>query len=316
VAQSRRYVKQQKLGEGTYSSVFRGSDCLTGEVVAMKFVRMDLEEDGIPSSSLREISILTRLKHPNILDLKTVVREGQNLFLVLEFMDFDVKRWLNSGARQCPVDLLRSYSYQLLCGCCFLHSHSVIHHNLQSSHLLINRNGLLKICDFGSIILIEHPLSIPERRMTVVSNLAPELLIDPPITNFAIDIWSCGCIIAELACGRPLFCGDCPVDQLLKICQTRGTPTEEEWPEFYKRMPPEMQFPREQPSPLSELFPMAEPDLVDLLEKLLDVNPRTRISAEDALQHRYFKPLPEVLVNMCFPFIDNEEQLAVQKSAE
>jgi serine/threonine protein kinase len=155
-------VKLQKLGDGRYSSVFQGSDCSTGEVVAMKSIRMDLEEDGIPSSSLCEISILTRLKHTNTLDLKTVVREDQNLLLVLKFMEFDVKRWLNNGTRQCPIDLLRFYSYRLLCDCCFLHSHGVIHHNLQSSQVLMNRNGLLKVCDFGSAILVEHLLSIPE----------------------------------------------------------------------------------------------------------------------------------------------------------
>jgi serine/threonine protein kinase len=129
---------------------------------------MDLEEDGIPASSLRELSILARLKHPNILDLKTVVREDQSLLLILEFVDLGVKRRVNNGAGHCTNDLLCSYSDQLLCGCCFLHSHGVIHQYLQSSHVLINKNGLLKICDLGSAVLIERSLSIPERRMTLI----------------------------------------------------------------------------------------------------------------------------------------------------
>jgi serine/threonine protein kinase len=250
---------------------------------------------------LRETTALKNANHPNIIGLKGVIWDGPNLQLVLEFMDSDIKRWLNYGTRKCEADLLRSYAFQLLCGCAVLHLHGIVHHNLQPSHVLINKHGLLKLCDFGSAILSEFPRSVPEQKLTLVSYRAPELLIEPPIADYPVDIWSCGCIIAELARGTPLFCGDCAVDQLLKICQTMGSPTRNEWPEFYKRTHPEMQFPNGPTPPLGDLVPTGDPALLNLLSKLLKVNPAKRATAAEALRHPYFDQLPAVLRATCLP---------------
>jgi serine/threonine protein kinase len=149
MATTARYIKQQKLGEGTYSRIFRGLDTNTNETVTLKLVRLDLEEDGIPPSALRETTALKNATHPNIISLKSVVWDGPNLQLVLEFMDSDIKRWLNYGARKYDADLLRSYTFQVLCGCAALPLHGIVHHNLQPSHVLINRNGCSRYATSG-----------------------------------------------------------------------------------------------------------------------------------------------------------------------
>jgi serine/threonine protein kinase len=267
---------------------------------------MDLEDDGIPASSLREISVLRTVNHPNILSLKDVFSESSNLCLVLEFMDMDLKRWLSSGSRHCPPDLLRSYVFQMLCGCQALHLRGIVHRNIDPSHCLINRNGMLKLCDFSTVFWTEYPRAVPRPRLEMTWYRAPETLVDEGAVDFAVDIWSCGCVVAELVRGSPLFCGDCAIDQLMNICQGIGTPTHAEWPELYELADPEMRFPDIPPPPFTTLVPTDDPELIDLLALLLQANPARRIAAEDALRHSYFHGLPSTIVDFFMTGLGDE----------
>lgn len=290
------YKVQQKLGEGTYCSTFRAEYIPTGEVVIIKVVRIDTDEDGIPSSCLRAISILKAFKHINIVNLRDVICEESNLRLVHEFMDRDLKSYIRRGTMN--KALLRSYAFQILCSVYFLHSHGVIHQNIQPENLLINRGGLCKLTGFETSVLYNHPSSRFDGEITMLWYRAPELLIEEQTHDFAIDLWSCGCVIAEMATGSPLFTGDSPVDQLMKICTVLGTPSESDWPSFYRHINRDIPLPKGPFVGLSETLPEADSDLVDLLSRLLTLNPEKRINAKEAVKHSFFRDLPEALTDM------------------
>ncbi|OHS94796.1 Cell division control protein 2 like protein [Tritrichomonas foetus] len=296
------YTKFQKLGEGTYCSVFRAVNSTTNEVVALKIVRMDQEEDGIPGSSLREVSLLRALSHPNVINLLDVLCEGSKLQLIFEFMDRDLKRYLEGGRRTIKGDLLRSYTFQLLCGLLYLHSNGVVHQNIRPENLLIKKNGFLKIGDFGSAVSFQRPLTPIDGKMTMLWYRAPELVVDSPEYDHSIDIWSCGCVIAEMIKGTVLFGGDSPVDQLMKICKVIGTPTDEDWPDFGNYVNPQIKLPKGIPIGLKTVLPNdVDPLLLDLLSRMLTLNPSKRITAKEAVHHEYFKNLQQTLIDICLP---------------
>lgn len=294
------YTEYQKLGEGTYCSVFRAIHSETKEPVALKMIRMDTEEDGIPSSSIREISVLQSLQHTNIIKLRDVVCEGARLSLVFEFMNRDLKRYLERA--QIKPDLLRSYAFQILCGVYFLHTRGIVHQNIRPENMLINSGGLLKLCDFGTAVLCHKSLAISEMA-TMLWYRAPELLVECPFYDFPVDMWSCGCVLAEMARGTVLFAGDSPVDQLMKVCKGLGPPDRDDWPEFYSLVNPEIQLPQPPFAGVDGLVP-GDPELKDLVGRLLTMNPAKRITAREAVRHPYFKDLPAPLRDMCLDTIE------------
>ena len=147
------YQKQEKLGEGTYGVVYKAVDKRTGEVVALKRIRLEQEEEGIPATSIREISILKELHHPNVVDLKEVINSQGKLTLVFEYLEKDLKKFLDSQRSPLQPNLIQSYAYQILCGLCYCHCHRIIHRDMKPQNLLLNRQGLIKLCDFGLVPL-------------------------------------------------------------------------------------------------------------------------------------------------------------------
>lgn len=144
-----KYEKLEKIGEGTYGTVFKGKNRETQEIVALKRVRLDDDDEGVPSSALREICLLKELKHKNIVRLSDVLHSEKKLTLVFEHCDQDLKKYFDSLNGEIDSALVKSFMYQLLRGLAFCHSHNVLHRDLKPQNLLINENGELKLADFG-----------------------------------------------------------------------------------------------------------------------------------------------------------------------
>jgi len=288
-----RYQMEQKIGEGTYGEVYKAIDSHTGQTIAMKKIRLlDAEEEGVPSTTLREISLLKELSHfPQVVKLLDVIHKNFKLLLVFEFLDQDLHAYINSTEGMISPALVKSYMYQLLSGVSHCHAHRVFHRDLKPQNLLIDKQGFLKIADFG----LARAFSIPMRSYTheVVTQWyrAPEILLGMPRYSVAIDVWSVGCIFAELATKKPLFPGDSEIDQLFKISRVLGTFNEENWPGVTKLPAYNASFPSWKPQDLSRMIPQLDANGIDLLQKMLVYCPGKRISAKRALSHPYFDDL-------------------------
>jgi len=287
-----KYEKLEKIGEGTYGTVFKAKNRETQEVVALKRVRLDDDDEGVPSSALREICLLKELKHKNIVRLYDVVHSDRKLTLVFEYCDQDLKKYFDSCNSEIDQSVVKSLMYQLLRGLAFCHAHNVLHRDLKPQNLLINKNMELKLADFGLARAFGIPVRCYSAEVVTLWYRPPDVLFGAKLYNTSIDMWSSGCIFAEIAnAGRPLFPGGDVDDQLKRIFKLLGTPTEESWPGV-------SQLPDFKPMPLyhpSMTFGQVVPNLSskgrDLLQRLLICNPNQRLAAEPALQHPYFTDL-------------------------
>ena len=298
---SSRYLRESKLGEGTYGVVYKAIDTQNGETVALKIMKFDQEEDGIPPTTLREMSILRSISHTNIISLKDVIIQPGSLILIQEYLDYNLRQLLIKVKRSLDLPLIRSYSFQLLCGIFVLHTHRIIHRDIKPENLLLDVKGFLKICDFG----LSRYFTLPLRQYSpdVVSEWyrAPELLFGTKFYELSIDIWSAGCIIAEMIRGVPLFQGDSDLDQMHQIFKVLGTPTEDTMPNYadlQKDFPGITQYPR---ADLSEILKTDDEFLIDLVSKMLQYDPMKRLTAQDALKHPFFDSIPFQIKKMCWP---------------
>lgn len=295
------YQKQEKLGEGTYGVVYKAIDKRTGDVVALKRIRLEQEEEGIPATSIREISILKELHHPNVVDLREVINSQGKLTLVFEYLDKDLKKFLDSQRSPLQPNLVQSYAYQILCGLCYCHCHRIIHRDMKPQNLLLNRQGLIKLCDFGLARAFTIPLRNYTHEVVTLWYRAPEILFGSQLYSLPIDIWSTGCIIAEMITKKPLFPGDSEIDELYSIFKILGTPTEDNFPGVTQFTTYTSTFPKWQPKRLEDIMPDADPLAIDLISQMLVYDPAKRISAKAALDHPYFKTLSPELKAKCRP---------------
>ncbi|KAJ3200764.1 cyclin-dependent kinase 5 [Entophlyctis luteolus] len=263
-----KYQKIEKLGEGTYGIVYKAQNRDTDDIVALKRIRLENEDEGVPCTAIREISLLKELKHPNIIKLYDVIHTEKKLTLVFEHMDSDLKKFMDSCGGDVDSQTTKHLMYQLLRGIAFCHEHRVLHRDLKPQNLLINKRFDLKLGDFG----LARAFGIPD------------VLMGSRHYSTSIDIWSVGCIMGELASGRALFPGQSVRDQLLKIFKVLGTPN------MAKNggIAGIQDFPLYDKANLAELLPRLDANGIDLLGKLLEYVPERRISAEAALQHPYF----------------------------
>mmetsp|Transcript_11379 Transcript_11379/g.34301 ORF Transcript_11379/g.34301 Transcript_11379/m.34301 type:complete len:245 (+) Transcript_11379:94-828(+) len=200
-----RYQRIDKIGEGTYGVVYKASDKATGEIVALKKIRLEAEDEGIPSTAIREISLLKELQHPNIVRLYDVVHTERRLTLVFEYLDQDLKKYLDICEGGLETTILKSFLYQLLCGVAFCHTHRVLHRDLKPQNLLINREGKLKLADFGLARAFGIPVRSYTHEVVTLWYRAPDVLMGSRTYSTPVDIWSVGCIFAEMATSKPLF---------------------------------------------------------------------------------------------------------------
>lgn len=213
------YVMTEKpVGKGTYGVVYKAKMKDTAKMVALKKIKLDLEDEGIPSTALREISLLKELVHPNIVQLIDVEHQQNpsKLYLVFEWLDRDLRNYLDNSTRMSP-QLLRSYMSQLLQGLDYCHAHSVFHRDLKPQNLLIDANGMLKIADFGLARAFSLPFRTYTHEVVTLWYRAPEILLGQKRYGLPVDMWSVGTIFAEMVTRKPLWPGDCEIDELFRI---------------------------------------------------------------------------------------------------
>merc|ERR1719486_1167380 len=283
-----QYEKLEKVGEGTYGVVYKAQDG-DGRIYALKTIRLEAEDEGIPSTAIREISLLKELQHPNIVRLCDVIHTERKLTLVFEFLDQDLKKLLDMCDGGLDPESTRSFLVQLLRGIAHCHHHRVLHRDLKPQNLLINLKGALKLADFGLARAFGIPVRSYTHEVVTLWYRAPDVLMGSRKYSTPVDIWSVGCIFAEMINGRSLLPGSTDQDQLIKIFKTLGTPTEVSWPNVAELPDWKPDFPMYPAQPWKQITPNLEDDGLDLLEQLLQYDPNQRISGKAALNHRYFQ---------------------------
>ncbi|XP_055836824.1 cyclin-dependent kinase 1 [Episyrphus balteatus] len=292
------FQKIEKIGEGTYGVVYKGRNKVTGQIVAMKKIRLESEDEGIPSTAIREISLLKELKHPNIVCLEDVLMEENRLYLIFEFLSMDLKKYMDSLPMDKMMDpeLVRSYLYQITNAILFCHRRRVLHRDLKPQNLLINNNGVIKVADFGLGRSFGIPVRIYTHEIVTLWYRAPEVLLGSPRYSCPVDIWSIGCIFAEMSTRKPLFQGDSEIDQLFRMFRILRTPTEDIWPGVTSLPDYKTTFPYWSTNQLANQVKKLNSVGLDLIKKMLVYDPVHRISAKAVLEHPYFDGFDKKLV--------------------
>ncbi|KAK3136331.1 hypothetical protein QOZ80_5BG0431880 [Eleusine coracana subsp. coracana] len=282
------FEKLAKIGQGTYSIVYKARDLDSGKIVALKkvrFVNMDPESVRFMA---REIYILRRLDHPNVIKLEGIItsRVSQSLYLVCEYMEHDL-----SGLIASPG--LKLTEPQLLHGLDHCHKSGVLHRDIKGSNLLIDDNGVLKIADFG--LAISYDPSNPQpltRRVVTLWYRPPELLLGATEYDVGVDMWSTGCIVAELFSGKPIMPGRTEVEQIHKIFKLCGSPSDNYCQK--SKVPETAMFKPQQEYKrcVSEIFKDLPSSAVALIDSLLSLEPEVRGTAASALQSDFFGTEP------------------------
>ncbi|XP_047335187.1 cell division control protein 2 homolog C-like [Impatiens glandulifera] len=297
-----KYEKLEKVGEGTYGKVYKAKDKETGQLVALKKTRLEMDEEGVPPTALREVSLLQMLSHSLYIVRLLCVEHVDNkhgkplLYLVFEYLDTDLKKFIDTyrkapNSRNLPPSLIQSFLYQLCKGVAHCHSHGVLHRDLKPQNLLIDKEkGILKIADLGLGRAFTVPLKSYTHEIVTLWYRAPEVLLGSTHYSTAVDMWSVGCIFAEMARRQALFPGDSEYQQLLHIFRLLGTPTEKNWPGVSSLRDWHV-YPQWEPQGIERVVPQLEADGLDLLVKMMKFNPADRISAKAALDHPYFDSL-------------------------
>ena len=296
-----RYTKVAKLGEGTYGIVYQAIDTTTQQIVAMKVTKF-AEDDGIPVSTLREMSILKSLSHPNIISLRDVITEPGQITMVLDCMHTDLRRFIHmKKGKGIDPALLCSYAFQLVCGVFVLHTHRVMHRDLKPDNVLLDKEGLVKISDFGLSRYITLPIGQHSMNVVTLWYRAPELLFGSRYYDLSVDVWSLGLVIAEMVKGEVLFGGDSDIDQLNRIFRVLGTPSVERLPGIQELIDAKVAFEQSDGVPLGEYLGCDDVMLVDLIARMLTYDPKKRITAHEALQHPYFEKVNPRTREICYP---------------
>ena len=323
---------------GTYGVVYKARDLSTPDqrIVALKKIRLEAEDEGVPSTAIREISLLKEMNDPNIVRLLNIVHaDGHKLYLVFEYLDLDLKKYMEAlpvhqGGRGKPLPegtmqgrqghmglgkamvMLRAlvgvarmewlirralqvkkFTHQLLEGVRYCHSHRVLHRDLKPQNLLIDKEGNLKLADFGLARAFGVPLRTYTHEVVTLWYRSPEILLGGRQYSTGVDMWSVGCIFAEMSTRKPLFPGDSEIDEIFKIFRVLGTPTEEDWPGVtsfpdFKSSFPKWERKRDEEMVSDDGAKVLGDSGLDLLEALLQYDPAARISAKQAVAHQYF----------------------------
>jgi cyclin-dependent kinase 2 len=263
--------------------VYKAYDRVTRATVALKKIRLEQEEEGVPSTAIREISLLKELRHANVVRLQDVVHADAKLYLVFEFLDLDLKRHMDAEGPRLAADraTTKLYLHQMLAGIAYCHAHRVLHRDLKPQNLLIDTaRGGLKLADFGLARAFGLPVRAYTHEVVTLWYRAPEILLGAQHYSTPVDVWSIGCIFAELVTGRPLFPGDSEIDELFKIFRVLGTPDEHCWPGVRSLPDYKDTFPRWPARPLGEAVPGLDPVGLDLLTGVLRYSPTERLTAK------------------------------------
>ncbi|ODV93405.1 hypothetical protein PACTADRAFT_77777 [Pachysolen tannophilus NRRL Y-2460] len=287
------FQRLEKVGEGTYGVVYKALDTRqNNRIVALKKIRLESEDEGVPSTAIREISLLKELKDDNIVRLYDIVHsDSHKLYLVFEFLDMDLKKYMESIPSGVGLgnDMVKKFMMQLIKGILYCHSHRILHRDLKPQNLLIDKEGNLKLADFGLARAFGVPLRAYTHEVVTLWYRSPEILLGGKQYSTGVDMWSVGCIFAEMSNRKPIFPGDSEIDEIFRIFRILGTPNEEIWPDITYLPDFKPTFPKWSKKNLSEIVTSLDPDGIDLLENLLIFDPAGRISAKRALLHPYFE---------------------------
>mmetsp|Transcript_25524 Transcript_25524/g.43054 ORF Transcript_25524/g.43054 Transcript_25524/m.43054 type:complete len:300 (-) Transcript_25524:245-1144(-) len=289
-----RYKKIEKngsenLGVGSYGEVYKARDTKTGDIVALKKIKLKVSEEGIPKTSVREIATLKHLQHPCVVKLLDHDCSDGRLYLVFEFIDCDLKKYMNSVTGLLKPAVIQSYASQLIQGIEYCHLNGVLHRDLKPQNLLVSKNGRLKLADFGLARSFVPPMRPFTHEVVTLWYRPPEILLGSKTYALPMDMWAVGVIIAEMVSKRPLFPGDSEVDELFKIFRMLGTPTEKTWPGVTSLHDWNEAFPLWPQLKIKNFLPQFCDEGIDLIERLLILDPRHRLSAREALSHPYLE---------------------------
>eukprot|EP00916_Digyalum_oweni_P015948 GHVL01026170.1.p1 GENE.GHVL01026170.1~~GHVL01026170.1.p1 ORF type:complete len:478 (-),score=65.33 GHVL01026170.1:51-1421(-) len=297
-----RFKLIEPVGKGAYGVVWACQDKKTNELVAIKKIDHTFEHVTFTKRTLRELRLLRHLEHENVVKVREVIMPDDitnftHVYAVYQLMETDLA-YIIKSRQELTQDHSQFFLYQILRGLKYLHSAGVIHRDLKPRNLLVNANCDLRICDFGLAKLDMHRCQsgkfVPPMTEYVTTRWyrAPEVLCSWPDYSEAIDVWSVGCILAELISRKPLFPGTDTQNQLTLICHLLGAPTEEQIIKIQNRKCRDfLRLMRAKPKNMNNLFPGASPDAVDLIKKMLQFDPVARISVDEALKHPYIAHL-------------------------
>lgn len=327
-----KYEKITKIGQGTFGEVFKarlrpknGSGKTADKLVALKKVLMENEKEGFPITALREIKILQLLKHDNVVNLIEICRckpkngasrQGQQapgpatlsqkatFYLVFEFCEHDLAGLISNVQVKFSLADIKKVMQQLLEGLYFIHSNKILHRDMKAANILITKEGVLKLADFG----LARAISVAKNnrytnRVVTLWYRPPELLLGERNYGPPVDMWGAGCIMAEMWTRSPIMQGASEPHQLMLIGQLCGTISPDVWPgvdklELFNKMELKKDLKRRVKDRLKAY--VKDPFALDLLDKLLTLNPDARIDADSALNHDFFwtDPMPSNLGTM------------------
>lgn len=325
------YEKLAKIDEGTYGIVYRCRERETNDLVALKQVKIHSGTEGFPITALREINILLALDHENIITVREVVvnHSSDTIFMVMDYMEHDLKALMANMKHPFSQSEVKCLMLQLLKATAYMHDHWVIHRDLKTSNLLFSNKGVLTLCDFGMARKYCDPIKEMTAEVVTLFYRAPELLLGSKKYTPAVDVWSIGCIFAEMMLMKPLLPGQGEIDQIervratpprrkagpqpltrcaVQIFKLLGTPNEDIWP-GYSSLPnakrinwktyPYNRLRDTFKTPKFSGGPMLTESGVDL-HRMLAYDPERRITAAEALRHPYFleDPPPKAIALM------------------
>ncbi|XP_019431399.1 PREDICTED: probable serine/threonine-protein kinase At1g54610 [Lupinus angustifolius] len=284
-----------KIGQGTYSTVYKARDLTNQKIVALKRVRFDSLDPESVKFMAREILVLRRLDHPNVIKLEGLItsQTSRSLYLVFEYMEHDLTGLSSDPEIKFSEPQVKCYMQQLLSGLDHCHSRGVLHRDIKGSNLLIDNNGILKIADWGLATFFDshHSVQMTSRVVTLWYR-PPELLLGVSHYGVAVDLWSTGCILGELYSGRPILPGKTEVEQLHKIFKLCGSPSEDYWFKLRLRHSTAFRPPHHYRRCVAETFKECPSVAVKLIETLLSVEPVHRGTAATALKSEFFSSEP------------------------
>lgn len=289
------FEKLEKIGQGTYSSVFKAREYATGRIVALKKVRFDNYHPESVRFMAREITILRKLDHPNIMKLHGLItsKVSSSIYLVFEYMDHDLAGLLSCPEITFTEAQIKCFMQQIFYGLDYCHRRGVMHRDIKTSNILLNNEGVLKLADFGLANFISARYKQPlTSRVVTLWYRPPELLFGSTNYGAYVDMWSAGCVFAELLIGKPILKGKTEVEQLHKIFKLCGSPPDDYWKK--SKLPHATMFKPQAPyeSTLRERCKSLPEPTISLLETLLSIDPQKRGTAASALNSTYFTTMP------------------------